>query len=400
MGTDKKDLTRIEDLQEFVHEGDTQVEAIPNETEEMSHFEQDNEEVEFPVIGEESGPPAQDNEDFPTPPEVPLPEIPTDEITFDNETLEDDMISSDASLDDSMPDEDSLDAISPEGDTPLDEETSDVALQEDSGGFSDLTPKDTVEEEQLSETLPKEEQPDLQNTLEDIQQFSTHLTYGQLSLGQGPPFAVAIRNIRDEETKNELRRLLGEMGLEVGDFEQGLALGSLLVGQINEYCAIFLAHKLRNLDVEIELGLASSIHLPKNYEDEAKRGIPKDFVKDQSREEGQNLDEWKYDDFFISTTSHHLDPIKEYLGPIQAVRKISSEQLAHLPDIQDINLSEKTDYQDYLGKYHGLLEELKNGAIKRGAHALIQLSFQLTPLTTEGRVTSHQLLAMGNLVRF
>ena len=380
MGTNKKDLTRIEDLKEFIHEGDGPVGVYPDETAQVPLEKQDNEDVEFSTWEEGGDPPAQDNEDPLSPPEVPSEEIPTDdEITFD-EALTDGMSSDDFSLDDGA---------------------SDVDLAKGSSiPPQDLTPKAAVQEEQLEQILPKEKQSDLQATLEDIQQFSTHLTYGRLSLGQGPPFAVAIRNIRDEKTKNELRRLLGEMGLEVSDFEQGLTLGSVLVGQINEYCAIFLAHKLRNLNVEIELGLSSSIHLPKNYEDEVKRGIPMDSSKDQSWERGENLDEWKYNDFFISTTSHSPHPIKEYLGPIQAVRKIYSDQLAHLPEIQDINVSEQTDYQDYLGQYQGLLEELKKGAIKRGAHGFIQLSFQLTPLTTEGQVACHQLLATGNLVRF
>ena len=105
-------------------------------------------------------------------------------------------------------------------------------------------------------------------------------------MGQGPPFAVAIRNISDEDTKNELRRILGEVGLETEHFEQGLAFGQILVGQINEYCAIILAHKLRKLDVEIELGLAAAIHPPKNYTDEAQRGIPRQPGREPSQSVG------------------------------------------------------------------------------------------------------------------
>ena len=95
--------------------------------------------------------------------------------------------------------------------------------------------------------------------LEDIQEFSSRLTYGKLALGQGPPFSVTIRNITDDETKDKLRQILGEMGLDANQFGPGMDLGQVLVGQINEYCAIFLAHKLRDLNVDIEMGPSDSI---------------------------------------------------------------------------------------------------------------------------------------------
>lgn len=370
--TDKKDLTRIEDLQEFVHEGDTGDDSPPDNGDESSD------------------PPLQNTTDFSIPLEMPPDDLPIEETPSDDLPIEETPLD-DYPLGDTPPD-----------DLPVEDIASEVPVSEDFDGQPDLTPTVVEKAEKVEEAITaieNTEGPNLQTTLEEVQKFSTHLTYGQLSLGQGPPFAVAIRNIKDEETKNELRRLLGETGLEVSHFEQGLALGSILVGQISEYCAIFLAHKLRNLDVEIELGPSVSIHPPQNYEDEANRGIPQIPAKNQSLEQGQNLDEWKHDDFFISTTSHSPYTIKEHLGPIQAVRKISPEQLANLPEIQDIDFSE-TDYQDYLGHYQNLVQELKDKAIKQRAHGLLQLSFQLMPLTTKDKIIGHQLLVTGNLVRF
>ena len=370
--TKKKDLTRIEDLQEFVHKKDeTKEVTVESEQEPSQEISPDDFFATPPDLAqkfapEESAPKLS----LPDPLDLPSPAATEDPLAG-------------ASIPEAP--EWNLDHQAPP--LPPDEPPAPPPSQE-----PDSAPKPS----------PPTHQPELQKTIDEIQQLSSPLTHSQLALGQGPPFAVAIRNISDEDTKSELRRILGEVGLETEHFEQGLAFGQILVGQINEYCAIILAHKLRKLDVEIELGLAAAIHPPQNYTDEAQRGIPRQPGREPARNKAQELDKWDHQKLFISTTSHAPYAIKEHLGPIQALRKVSSQQLATLPDLGDIDFADAPDYQDHLVHYQQLLQELKNEAHKCAAHGLIQLSFQLTPLhsSDSDKITHYQLLATGNLVRF
>ena len=49
------------------------------------------------------------------------------------------------------------------------------------------------------------------------------------------------------------------------DFTRGIENGALLISQINEYSAIFLAHKFRRFDLDLQIGLSEELHPTKSY---------------------------------------------------------------------------------------------------------------------------------------
>ncbi|MCY4644052.1 MAG: hypothetical protein OXB88_05485 [Bacteriovoracales bacterium] len=269
----KDDLTRIEDLEEFVH---------------ISDSSEDNESESLPPIPEEG--------------------------TETTETTEMEEAEGEKSEDifggeDEGHEVDKVD----ETDGPWETQETDGFFE--GGAELPETPHEPEEEEGLEETLaqvqetlpekgeevvaqeevaPQEEPtplPPEDNPLKDIQKMTDRVAYGPLSLGLGPTFSVAVRSIGDEETKEELKHLLTEVGLDVGQFERGLSHGQILIGQINEYCAILLAHKLRNLRVDVEVGLSGEVHPSDSYDDEGQRGIPDGTDEGQDFERGETFNE-------------------------------------------------------------------------------------------------------------
>ena len=248
----KDDLTRIEDLEEFVHVAD------PFEEKEGEEGGEGESAVDDDAFG-----------DFPS-----VPEEGDQEVEFGEETqsLEEE---SDPSL--------------PSDEWPQVEESEESNEAEEGEAFGEAEEIVEVEEAAKIEEVEKppekvaphapgkgpdearaelpESRPKVNDPPKEIQTVTADPAHSRFSSERGPSFSIVIRNIEDEEIKEEIKHLLTTIGLKIDPFERGLALGQVLIGQISEYCAIFLAHKLRNLDVDIKFGLSEQIH-PSENDDE------------------------------------------------------------------------------------------------------------------------------------
>ena len=269
-----------------------------------------------------------------------------------------------------------------------------------------------IESESEQETEHVQETPEThdhhpQNPLDGLNKMANQTTFGELSIAQGPPFSVVASQIRDENTKEKLRAILCDFGLDPQQFEKGLSMGKILIPQLSEYCAILLVHQLRNLNLDIEeFGLSAQVHPLKDEHNEASetsKGIPPARDSGESRAESRDFQQWQGDKIFISHSPHTSYTIKEYLGPVRAARKVFSDELAGLPRLEDLNPGPGGEYGGHLAHYEGLIKELQEQATRKGAHGLVDLNFQLNPLASDAHQeggAEYLLLATGNLVRF
>ncbi len=122
----------------------------------------------------------------------------------------------------------------------------------------------------------------------ELTEFHDHLSYGILAEGSGPPFAIAIKNIKPYQEKNIIKHL-EKLGViqdnNRNDYLDSINTGSVLISQLSEYCAIYLYHQLRTYDLEMELGLVNEIQTPKSYSVDDNKGSPgKGFLNQNKKE--------------------------------------------------------------------------------------------------------------------
>lgn len=161
------------------------------------------------------------------------------------------------------------------------EETSseDPFAVEETTTFSELEP--TIEPESLFESEPEpvytptptakapEQAYKSPENFEDLKKFAESTSISGMGAEGNPSFSVLLKNIRYIEDVNDILSLMKELGLlsdPEEQIKQRLMRGHLLVPRISEYAAIFLAHKLRRFDIDIQVGLSDEIHPPKHQE--------------------------------------------------------------------------------------------------------------------------------------
>ena len=159
--------------------------------------------------------------------------------------------------------------------------------------------------------------------------------------------------------------------------------GMLLVPRISEYAAIYLAHKLRRFDIDIQLGLSDEIHPPKHQET-PETGIVSKLSLYQNQTHQFNFDDPKLEisQIIVSATSQlEGHQILRYMG-------VASEHKMIEPHL--VEDSESTEIPLY---YQELAQKLKAHALKAHSNAVIGLNYQLTPIGRKYRLT-----CTGNLV--
>jgi uncharacterized protein YbjQ (UPF0145 family) len=201
-----------------------------------------------------------------------------------------------------------------------------------------------------------------------------------------PSFSVLIKNVRYLEDVNDIVILLKELGLLTDAEEQTknrLMRGMLLVPRISEYAAIYLAHKLRRFDIDIQIGLSDEIHPPKHQET-PETGIVSKHSLYQNQTHQFSFDDPKLEisQFIISATPHlEGHQVLRYMG-------VASEHKMIEPHL--VEDSESTEIPLY---YQELAQKLKAHALKAHSNAVIGLNYQLTPIGRKYRLT-----CTGNLV--
>ncbi len=405
MGNEKKDLTRIEDLGEFIHELDTEDnfqndEALPDLpiSEEESHpnFEMIQEEPEFGGVSEEAF-------------------TASSESSKENSIFENTSETQFGAVDFEGPNEDSSFLLSEENSGPQDSQTAswmtDIPTEEkplfDESNLSLSSPAPKVDVEVEVETendyvMPLAKEPILFNqekeyktpeTFEDLKKFSESSSFTGMATEGNPSYSVLIKNVRFVEDVNDIVSLLRELNLLTDSEEQiknRLMRGMLLVPRISEFSAIFLAHKLRRFDIDIQLGLSDEIHPPKHQET-PETGIVSKFNLYQNQNHHFHFDDPKLDISQIivaATQSLEGHQVLRYMG-------VASEH-----KMLDGHIIEDSESVEIPRHYQELANKLKAHALKAHSNAIVGLNYLLTPIPSEFGIsgTKYRLTCTGNLV--
>jgi len=375
LSNNKKDLTRIEDLGEFIHElsvDDTSLGQTETDLPDLPFLEE-SPETDDPLDSE--FPPDFNNEE-----EVEgLSGFESDSFLSDSDVFPEDFPQTTNEGTDGGTDE----AIEETPYFPTTPEVTDLSH----------TP-DTIflrEEKKQNEAIQTEY--NTPENFEDVKNFSEISHFSSSSMEANPSFSVLIKNIHFLEDIPDVISLLKEFGLLTDSPEETrarLARGQLLIPRISEYTAIYLAHTLRRFDMEVELGLSELIHKPKDGE-KPDVGIvsKKQLYQNHSHHFDFNHSKISLSDIrVVATSSMEGFEILHYLGVASEHKFIDGETL------------ENEDSEEVLNLYQELANKLKAHALKANSNAVVGLTYQLTPLPSEavlGR-PKYRLSCTGNLV--
>ena len=420
---DKSDLTRIEDLAEFLHEEDAEVDAqldtgphkkeIPSEaatnideldddaTSEELNFSEDEDEDDdhhnHDSFLEEEGLPFEDDQDG-------TQENDSDNSFFyeDEEQSKEDFSEENSNFEQQFNDEftseedDEQDAIQDILDP--------TVVTDDDAHNSEI---DTLP--QFAPPSPTT-QPRAPETFKDVQTFAQNITYGKITVGGNPPFSIILKNIKFLEDAEDIISILQEHSLiqdgDVEMFRQSMERGSAIIPQIGEFAAITLVHKLRRFELDILMGLAEEVHPSKSYSAEEYRGLISKENLFQNKEgeielAKQNLKEEE----IILTTLPSLEGlvIREYLGIITDHKIIDLEEASTRFQIEQLDEDQFIDSEnlkpDDEDQYRDLLQGLRPKAYALEANAVVDIKFSLTPLLSKDQSeTLYKLTCTGNAV--
>lgn len=440
---ENKDLTRIEDLSEFLHQEDSDLDSR------FDNFHSpalDNNDPSSTGISLDAL-----DDDLPpdVPPEVPFEnteESPSEEMSFEVSELESDESASFEGLSEDnafelntedSPFEASVDLEEVSfGESEVQEEdpfAMEESLQEEtyeSFSSSDEPIEEMVAEEATEAEYEVRDQSAYTNTsekFEDVKTFAQNFSYGKASVGGGnPPYSIIARHIKYQEEADDILELLKEFGVvndqNEKDTKRSLELGSLIVPQISEFTAIVLAHKLRRFDLDLEVGLSDEVHPSKSGESNPRGLLKKDNLK-QNRSESLKLSELDTSirDIIVTTSSQvpgHI--VESYIGvqttfaivdeaeleKLQYVQKSQREnaEILNMEDLENSELTSEKAFKDYQNSfahlYEDLTAQLKQKAFAQHANALLGLNFQLSPLQfdrSHTRVNAYQITCSATL---
>jgi uncharacterized protein YbjQ (UPF0145 family) len=418
--TGKKDLTRIEDLSEFIHQDDEEADSLfDNEQSEdelpsLGDLNEDEEEItpvdEFPFSSQDSLEQQEEKEDDdPFSEKTNLHELADETEDFhSSETLDfdtDDSLelgdedpfendfSDDAQF--SLEQADAFSADSEAQENEENEEDETFLEQEETAQARDIPQQPPVEpilREPTPVATPVRQSPE---KFDDIRQFGESIVYGKITAGGNPPYSVMIQKIKFQEDAEDIAILLREIGLLTDDNDQAyteaLKNGALLVSQLGEYAAIFLAHKLRRFDLELKIGLSEEIHPSKNYEGGEKGLVRKENIR-QNKQESLSLQlaPQKLENILLMTANAPEGyRVHRYLGVVTSHRIVDEHELV-AEDGEEPLLFDELEVKE-LAEHHFskpsptelyklLSLELRQEAMKLKANAVIGITFGLTPL--------------------
>ncbi len=402
----KSDLTRIEDLDEYVHEEDPEIDSLfvqeTDEEEETLPPLPDNEESEEDLLESEDL-----NSDFDDETQSSILEEMRSELTGINSTedlQEDESLNEDTDEHElpeeflSSPDDDIEEDQILEDEAGLSENENDNEFEQSLGLDSQDHHEDhedhkDIEEEQDGPQLPLEsesteivedEDEEVYNPIvnklppanvnkvspedfSDVKNFAESLTFGQVRIGGNPAFSIKLSGIY-KNSQEQVKNLLQEHKLvdDERSIDLAIDLGELLIAQISEYSAVYLASKLKHMAKEISIDLAEEIHHSDSYETSNKGLTNKNSIF-QNRE-------FRYDK-------------KKSVLNTDSIKIFTSENIANKFVIENIGFVheeikvDQESYHSYDQQKDNLKNELilkvKKQALELGANAIISSVFQL-----------------------
>ena len=397
MSSNKKDLTRIEDLGEFLHDLN----------DDNSSFEPTPDLPEIPSEESDFGSTdfgSSDDSTFTSSEEEPAFGSSTEDSTFeaaeenlfgaDDSTFTSTEETTDFGSDFESTEESSLNSDDPFSIEPLVEETFTESFN--SPVESELEPEVEVEPEPIPTPIynkPTEQAYKAPENFEDLKKFAESSSFSGMGAEGNPSFSVLLKNVRYIEDVNDILALLKELGLMSDSEEQlknRLMRGHLLVPRISEYAAIFLAHKLRRFDIDIQVGLSDEIHPPKHQET-PETGLVSKHSLYQNQNHHFHFDDPKLE---ISQIIIAATPNLEGHQVIRYLGVASEHKMLEGHVVEDEGSAEIPRH------YSELAQKLKAHALKANANAVIGLNYQLTPLPSEYGMSGskYRLSCTGNLV--
>lgn len=315
-----------------------------------------------------------------------------------------------------------------------DDETANASFDDNSSEDFSLPEPQELEERPVVEAANDPSptlKPGQRENFQDLRDFGNAITYGVVTTGGNPPYSLILRQVKFEEDAEDIKIVLREHGLLSDDNEetitQGLEQGSLLISQISEYSAIYLAHKLRHFDVELRIGLSDQLHPSKSYSREGKGLVSKYNLRQNHRESLINSEaEVDVHDIKMATTPT-LDGynIHRYIDVITSHTLIEEEELKRLHKLNQGHESPEEDHEvlleEILGQfpseelespidqfdlglneiYKELVIELRNEAFKVEANGVVGINFNITPMMFRNNDTTnvhYKITCSGNAV--
>jgi hypothetical protein len=494
MSEDKKDLTKITDLSEFIHQDDPDIDAqltsgVPEEEEEdnspsdsstedmasLDDLDDDEsvgfEEASFDLSDNESDDDSDSSTDFENDSENTFDDLNSEEETemsfdseesfssetftevedednseFDEHELADETASFTSDTDNAFEEDDDFNEENEESsfetndsfDEPSEssEELSFDENLDDEANVQDISEpeEDSFKTPQINESeqesVPNRETmapPVPKENFEEVKQFAKNISYGIVAAGGNPPYSLIIKNIKFKEDAEDILIIFREHGLinqgNEDTMKQGLDNGSVLISQISEYSAIFLAHKMRRFDVELLVGLSEELHPSKTY-DKTNVGLVTKKTLRKNRKDTLDLSDRPVSlESILMATTPALESyvVKKYISIATEHRVINESELTVLQHTKDNSdsverQSERQEF-NYFDKnedelladislgldevYQELAASLKSQCLKNGGNAVVGINFQLTPLVMRSDDQSnvkYKITATGNIV--
>ncbi|HLE12130.1 MAG: hypothetical protein A2504_12270 [Bdellovibrionales bacterium RIFOXYD12_FULL_39_22] len=375
---DKKDLTRIEDLSEYFHELSAQ---DPIDTDESFADQESIEKTETSL--EQSS--LNDLDDIPE-----LPPSEEDNADFSTDSGHEDDSFEIPSID-TLSAQEEIAEINAEVDAEVDENQADRPSPQEEFLSPEPLIVPTADENPATQTPQATPQQDFS----DLKTFAQNIAYGEISSSGNPPYSIVITNIAFKEEAEEIFEILKEHKIITKDNElilkQGLDHGAILISQIGEYSAVYLAHQLRRFNISMKMGLSEELRPSSTTQNTFKGPISRHNIR-QNKTTAMNLTQKmaSIDSILVSTTPSLPNyNILKYIDIITEQTVISEAELIALSNRQeDDKAIEQNPFEsskDGLSEginhiYHYLTNKLKEHALRLNGNAVIGITYQLTPL--------------------
>ena len=406
MSDDKNDLTRIEDLSEFVHQLDNDLDSQLDDGGSKGSLPATP--VDIDTLDEQE---SSFSDDFSST-DIEISDL-TEPTEPDFQLSSSDLDIVDSSETEEVPFASSIDdfATSSEFNTEEDLNTTD-----DDFSSPPIEEDEVVIEEVLTVPTSSTQPPppiSPPETFKDIRQFAHNISYGQVTRAGNPPFTLLIRDISYTDDIEDIKIILTEYGLYTDENKQlvdkSLSNGSLILPQLSEFSAIFLANKLRRFSGDIQLGLSEEIHPSKGVNKQFKGLISKENLL-RNTHAGKNLqrEQFSINSILLTTTpTIHGQEIRDYLG-ITTADIIVPEKFFKNDGIHSSNTT--SEVHDILENftigsssfYHELIEKIKLQAYELGANGVVGVTYIVTPLiqleNSEKTATNYKIIATGSAV--
>jgi uncharacterized protein YbjQ (UPF0145 family) len=383
--SDPKDLTRIEDLSEFLHEENDEIDG---QFQDLNKNQDTNESLADlpPEIPTDFSLEETPSTDFDTPPDLPMNFESENHSELMSDIHAETLFSDESSIlfneenDNTNYEFQSVENIpyDPIFDTPIDQ-------------FNDENKQDEIFENSIKDEVKNYKKEDF----EDLKTFVSEYTGLDSKSSANPPYSICLKNIIDPEVAVDILALLKEYQIVNASNEKDFIIGiknkTLLIPKLSEFAAIFLAHKLRRFNIEIIVGLGHTIFNSSESLLSDKGTITKRQIK-QNKKQAFKLPIGKTESLeMLSTTTTTLQgyTILKFLSVYTSTTMINQADYERLHFVQRQLENENIDPDDskafkkfknaFEQIHKDLLNEVKNEALLDGANAIIGVSYQTNP---------------------